>query len=150
MNKRVSVTFSTSGEALRKISIFILVVGILAFFVLLIIGLTNNSILDIIGPAFEVLFGSLFMFAIGKAIASIANYAEAIYKKVNPDAVYDGYLEDGARFFPGEKAHYAGEKEECDVTIENLHYNYGSLVYDCVKESGEKLEANGRMLNPIE
>lgn len=160
IDKNKSVARSQAGNALVTVSGVVLFFGIVASIIIIATSFHDSErysySADVVfewsglASAIEVLFGSIFVYVLGKTIARIANYAEAIYKQQNPDYQYDKAIENGCRFFPGEKAKCTIDNVEHEVTIRDIIVNQGYYRYLCLFPSGEEKEVKSYDLYSIE
>jgi len=148
--KLKSVISSQTGEALRTISVITLIFGIIASIILLVQsfqevynGYRHESVFNWITFAncLQVLFGSIFICIVGRAIAKAADYIEAIYKNVNPDYKMDRIFEMGTTFLPGDVVMAKeGEVQEQVSVIDVIKDASGYYRYRCQKTNGEVVE----------
>lgn len=144
--KEKSVASSKAGSLLETMSVLTLVFGVLAAIILFFscFGKVYNGMYwednfnwATFSSAIEVFFGSLFVFAVGKTIARIANYAEAIYKNVNPDSELDIAFLNTTSFMMGDKVKLQGDNSGQIYTVSKIVTQDGYLRYECVNNSGE-------------
>lgn len=148
IDKNKSVSSSQAGSALVTISAIVLLSGIIAAIIIFVTSLGSDW--NGIASAIEVLFGSIFIYIFGKTIAKIANYAEAIYKRQNPDYEYDLFIEKGARFMPGDKAIFnLGQEDEAKVTIKDVTYD-DDFHYKCIMPNGKEAVISNLQLFEID
>lgn len=88
----------------------------------------------------------------GRAIAKIANYAEAIYKQTNPDFEFDKFIEKQAVFMAGDKALIVENGQKIPVTIKSIKIDTSGdcVVYNCEKENNEVVECYSYQLKAAE
>ena len=155
-----SVANSTAGDALNTISVIVLLVGIVSS---IIIFATSTETISTsyystskevdwisISTGLEVLIASIFLCVLGRAIAKIANYMQAIYKQVNPNFELDDYIEDGARFLPGDKAMVKQGEELILVTILSIQHDGDNMLkYKYETEAKEIKECYGADLKAV-
>lgn len=136
VDKKKSVASSKAGNALKTVSGVVLFFGIVASIMVLISSFHEEGVIythvvfDWTGliPCIEVLFSSIFIFVVGRTIASIANYAEAIYKNNNPNFDYDDIIASGLDIYPGDEVIWNNGKEQ--VIVKLLSYEvYEGFVF---------------------
>lgn len=145
IDREKSVAYSKAGSALETVSGIVLFFGVVATIIIIAtsfrdVGYHTEFDWTGLASAIEVLFGSIFIYVFGNAVAKIANYAEAIYKQQNPDYKYDRPIAAGARFMPGDKAIYnKGKDDEATVTIKDVMFD-GYTHFICTMPNGEVKE----------
>ncbi len=145
--QKKSVVYCNAGNGLNTISIIILIAGI----ILSIIIFVNSEIEDAIIPGIGVFVTSVFLCVFCKAVAKIANYAQAIYKNTNQDFDFDKYLEKGLKFLPGDKAMAKEKGVDIPLTIKSLsNDSSGNIVYKCETEGNELKDYLGSQLTRVE
>ena len=152
IEKRKSVVRSKAGETLVNVSGWVLFFGIVATIIIFVCSFhdsgrytyTSDIVFDWsnLPLCIEVLFSSIFLYTLGKTIAKIANYAEAIYKNVNPDFIHDLALEAHARFLPGDEAIWTQDDTKKKVKVKEYKFTADDRIasYICTLEDGSEEE----------
>lgn len=155
--KKKSVLRSTAGDALKTISTIILIAGIITSIIIFAnstveVGFRTETNWISVTSGIEVLFSAIFLCILGRAIAKIANYAEAIYKQTNPDFEFDKFIEKQAVFMAGDKALIVENGQKIPVTIKSIKIDTSGdcVVYNCEKENNEVVECYSYQLKAAE
>lgn len=161
VDRKKSVLNSKAGKTLETVSGIVLVIGIIASIIIIWSSFhdtgsydhPNDLVFDWSGlaSALEVLLGSIFFYAFGKTIASIANHAEAIYKQVNPNSIHDTVLANGAEFLPGDVAIWKNDEgEEQKVTVKDYTtFEDRISQYICELANGKTVKVESFQLEEV-
>lgn len=159
VDKKKSVASSTAGKSLRVVSGVVLFFGIVVTIMILISSFHEEGVIythvvfDWTGliTCIEVLFSSIFIFVLGRTIARMTDYAEAIYKNSNPDFDYDDIIASGLDIYPGDEVIW--DNDGADVKVKIISYNvYEGYVlnYNCKLPDGSVKEIRPRELKKEE
>lgn len=149
VDKKKSVASSKAGSALKTVSGVVLFFGIVASIMVLISSFREEGVIythvvfDWTGliTCIEVLFSSIFIFVLGRTIARMADYAEAIYKNSNPDFDYDDIVASGLDIYPGDEVIWNNGKEQIKVKLESYEVYEGFVInFHCILPDGTEKE----------
>lgn len=145
VDKKKSVVSSNAGKSLKVVSGVVLFFGIVASIMILIGSFHEEGVIythlefDWRGliTCIEVLISSIFIFALGRTIARIADYAEAIYKNNNPNFDYDDIIASGLDIYPGDEVIWNNGKEQIKVKLESYEVYEGFVInFHCILPDG--------------